>query len=767
MFLTAVLSGFALSLAAPWLYRMSRGATGWVLALLPVGLTLFFASFIAPIADGQVLAVSYAWVPSLGLNLSFYLDGLSLLFALLISAIGALVLIYSGGYMAGHQQIGRFYAFILAFMASMLGLVLAANALALFVFWELTTITSYLLIGFEHKREEAREGAQQALLVTGAGGLVLLAGLLLLGQAGGSLELPALVEQGEAVRAHEHYLPILALLLIGAFSKSAQVPFHFWLPNAMEAPTPVSAYLHSATMVKAGIYLLARLRPVLGDTAAWWYSLTIVGAVTMLVGAYLALRQTDIKRLLAYTTVSALGMLTLLLGLGTELAAEAAIVFLLAHALYKGALFLVAGNIDHEAGTRDVTKLRGLRSAMPVTAAAAALAALSMAGLPPTLGLIGKELLYDAGVEAHQVPALLAGTMVAANILYVAAAGIAGLLPFTGPQSEAAHHAHKAPPGMWLGPALLAGLGIIGGLLPSSVEPLVAPAIAATHGEPVDIRLALWHGLNLTVVLSALTVLAAAGAYAAWSTLRRMMASLDTLTSWGPERWYRLALSAVNQLARLQTRLLLSGYLRTYVLIIIITAVVLVGYPLLQQVGLGWPARWRELHLYEAGVAGMILIATLLTVSTSSNVGAIAALGVAGYGVALIYVLFSAPDLAITQVMVDTLTVILFVLVFYRIPNFSKLTNEPTRIRDAMIALAAGGLVTLLVLAADRAQFAPPISGFFVETSLPEAHGRNIVNTILVDFRALDTLGEITVLTLAGIGVYALLKLRLERTEEQ
>ncbi|MFB3140368.1 MAG: proton-conducting transporter membrane subunit, partial [Candidatus Acidiferrales bacterium] len=390
----AVLSGFVMALAAPWLHRIARSTSGWVLALFPLALTVYFAGQAGRVAAGEVLAVSIDWVPSLGIALSFYLDGLSLLFALLISGIGALVVVYAGGYLAGHAHLGRFYAFLLMFLASMLGLVLANNVITLFVFWELTSVSSYLLIGFEHEREAARQAALQALLVTGLGGLALLAGLLLLGQAGGSMELSELLTRGEAIQAHPFYAPILLLILAGAFTKSAQFPFHFWLPSAMEAPTPVSAYLHSATMVKAGIYLLARFNPVLGGTELWFYIVTAAGAATMLVGAYLAFQQSDLKRILAYSTMSALGMMVLLLGLGTELAVKAAIVSILVHALYKGALFLVAGAVEHETGTRDVDRLGGLRRAMPITAAAAALAALSMAGLPPLFGFIGKEMVY-------------------------------------------------------------------------------------------------------------------------------------------------------------------------------------------------------------------------------------------------------------------------------------------------------------------------------------------------------------------------------------
>ncbi len=400
----AVLSGFVLALIAPWIYRIARGATGWLLAIFPSILFAYFLRSVEVIAGGDALRVSYPWVASLGINLSFYLDGLSLLFGLLITGIGALVLVYTGGYLKDHPQLGRFYGFLLMFMASMLGVVLADNTICLFLFWELTSVSSFLLIGFEHEKETSRAAALQALLVTSLGGLALLGGFLLLDQAGGSRELSLLASRGDAIRAHSLYVPIVVLVLVGAFSKSAQFPFHFWLPAAMEAPTPVSAYLHSATMVKAGVYLLARLTPALADPTLWTGTVLGFGAVTMLFAAVLAFRQSDLKLILAYSTISALGVMVMLLGVGTPLALQAMIVFLFGHALYKGALFMLAGAIDHETGTRDVNRLSGLRNAMPASAAAGLLAALSMAAVPTLFGFYGKELFYEAlATEQTQV----------------------------------------------------------------------------------------------------------------------------------------------------------------------------------------------------------------------------------------------------------------------------------------------------------------------------------------------------------------------------
>lgn len=759
-----VLSGFALAFLAPVLYRVCRGATSWILAALPLVQLIYFAGFIRPIARGEVFVFTSPWMPSLKITLSFYLDGLSLIFAFLISGIGALVVIYAGGYLAEHPHLGRFYAYLLMFMASMLGVVLADNVISLFVFWELTSLSSYLLIGFDHERETARSAALQALLVTGAGGLALLVGLLLLGQVVGSLELSALLNQGETVRSHGLYLPILLLIVAGAFTKSAQFPFHFWLPSAMEAPTPVSAYLHSATMVKAGVYLLARLSPVLGGSEAWHYLVTLVGAVTMLGGAALALYQTDLKRLLAYSTVSALGILTLLIGLDTALSMQAAMVFLLAHAFYKGALFLVAGAVDHETGTRDVRQLGGLRHVMPITATAAGLAALSMAGLPPLLGFISKELLYEAKLQAPRAAPLITSAGILANVLLVAVAGIVGIGPFLRQRTATPKNPHEAPPSLWLGPVILAGLGFIIGLLPNIIAtPLVSPAVRAVRAEPTEVTLALWHGVNPVLLLSVLTLASGVGVFLSRGLVRRSISWLEPVGHWGPARWYDMVLNGLNDLARVQTRLLQSGYLRYYLLMIIGTTVGLTAYTLAARGGFPQMGGSTDFRFYEVGVAALIFLAAVAAVRARSRLAAVAALGVVGYGVALVYVLFGAPDLAMTQVLIESLTVILLVLVFYHLPRFAALSPQRARYRDVLVALATGGLMTALVLAATSVRFHPPISDYFAEKSFVQGYGRNIVNVILVDFRALDTLGEITVLALAGVGAYALLKLRLER----
>ncbi|MDR7417860.1 MAG: putative monovalent cation/H+ antiporter subunit A [Armatimonadota bacterium] len=759
----AVLSGFALALAAPWAVRLLGDRAGRYLAALPAALAAYWAVRGPAIASGGVALASREWIPSLGMTLSFRLDGLSLIFALLISGIGALVIIYAGGYLRGHDLLGRFYAYLLMFMASMQGLVLADNVVTLFVFWELTSVSSYLLIGFDHDRSEARAAALQALLVTGAGGLVLLAGLILLGQAGGSFELTALLQRGETVRAHALYPWVAGFVLIGAFTKSAQVPFHFWLPNAMEAPAPVSAYLHSATMVKAGVYLLARLSPILGGTGAWAATLTPVGAATMVVGAVLAVRETDLKRILAYSTVSALGTLTALLGGASPEGASAAMGFLLAHSLYKGALFLVVGAVDHETGARDVTALAGLRSAMPQTAVAAGLAALAMAGLPPTLGFLAKEMLYETSLRLPG-GGWLVGVAFAASTMLVAVAAIVGIGPFVGARASTPRHAHEVPLDLRLGPLLLGALGAMLGPASGWIgRVVVGPAASAIAGDAVGVPLALWHGFTPALGLSALTVLCGAALFVWRHPVRLVLRRLDTVARWSPAAWYGAALTVLNATARLQTRVLQSGYLRVYLLTIITVTVGLAGFAMWGRVEIR-PAGLPHVRSYEWVVAAVILLAAVAATRASSRLAAVAALGAVGYGVALVFIIYGAPDLAMTQFAIETLTVILFVLVLYRLPRFARYSGTAARVRDAVFAVAAGTLMALLVLAVTQSPAQRVASEFFAEASVSQAHGRNVVNVILVDFRALDTLGEITVLAVAAAGVYALLRLRPEGT---
>lgn len=758
--LTPVLILFLASAIAPAAFRVAGKRTGILLATAPALLFAHFARFLGPSSWGQALEESWPWVTGLGVRLAFRLDGLSLLFALLVTGIGALVLVYGGGYLKGDPRLPRFYSAILFFMAAMLGLVLADDAITLFVFWELTGISSYLLIGFDHERESARKAALQALLVTGAGGLALLAGLLLLGEIAGTLQLSALGAQSGAIQAHALYLPVLLLVLLGAFTKSAQFPFHFWLPGAMAAPTPVSAYLHSATMVKAGIYLLARLNPALGGTEAWHYLVILAGTATLVVGAVLAYGQTDLKRLLAFTTLSALGTLTVLVGISTELSARAAMVFLLVHALYKAALFLGVGAIDHEAGTRDARLLGGLAWAMPLTAFAVVASALSMAGLPPFFGFVAKELFYEAKQEAPRAGDLLVIASFVGSAFVAAAAGLVAWRPFFGRERGAPRRAHEAPPALWLGPIVLASLSVALGLLPDLLAvPLVQPAASAMRGEHTEVVLHPWAGMSPAFAQSLLMLALGAALYAVHDRALGWLAPLGKLAAWGPGRAYQALMAGILAVAKGQTRVLQNGVLGWYLLVTIGTTVLLGGYALATRVG-PVPIGLEPVRLDEAAVALAVVAGAVAVVRAKSLLVAVAALGVVGYGIAVVFLLFGGPDLSLTQFAIETLSVLLFVLVLRRLPPMRVLSPRSERVRDGVVALAGGVFMTALTLAAIAAPHPGVLREYFAATSLALANGRNVVNVILVDFRVFDTLGEITVLAVAALGVIALLRLR-------
>ncbi|TQV78498.1 putative monovalent cation/H+ antiporter subunit A [Denitrobaculum tricleocarpae] len=732
---------------------------GWIAALPPLVLALVFATGLPAIADGETLRFVYEWVPSAGINLTFLVDGLSLTFALLIAGIGAVVALFSSVTLAGHVHYWRFVFYLLFFMFAMLGLVLADNLITLFVFWELTSVASYLLIGFNHSTAKARRSALQALLVTGGGGLALLAGFILLGSAAGTYELSEIMAMGDTIRDHALYLPIFFLVLAGAFTKSAQVPFHFWLPNAMAAPTPVSAYLHSATMVKGGIYLLARMHPALSGTEVWLWTLTLFGAVTAVFASVLALRQTDLKLALAYTTLMALGTLTMFLGSGATIAIAAAVTFLIVHSFYKAALFLIVGIIDYRAGTRETSELGGLAKTMPVTAFAAAAAALSMAGFPPFLGFIGKELKYEGALAVASEPLFVATAAVLANALMVAIAGIVALKPFYGPRLETPKSPREAPLFMWIGPLGLAVLGLVFGLMPGLISAsLVQPAVTAIAGQPEEVKLALWHGLNLPLLLSVVTFVLGISFYLGHQKLRGFLVRVEQrLPATADQMWDRF-LDGLKASAAWQTRILQGGILRRYLFVVFATTALGGVVTLYVTDAARWPEILPDFTIKHLLVVGLIAGGAIMTVFAGSRLAAICALGVVGMGVALIFVIFGAPDVAITQLLVETLVVILVAVVMLRLPSLERDPMKGARIFDAILALFVGGVVTVILLSVLDTPLDRTITAYFEEKSMPEAFGRNIVNVILVDFRALDTFGEIAVVAVAALGAYVLIK---------
>jgi len=750
------------ALAAPLLTRLFGHNAAWVLALIPVAIFAHFTGFSADIARGGTVTGGYAWVPSFNVSFSWLVDGLSLTFILLISGIGALIVLYAGGYLKGHPHQGRFFSFLLMFMGSMLGLVASDSFLMLFVFWEMTSITSFLLIGFDHQREAARRAAFQALVVTGGGGLFLLAGLIVLWNITGVTQFSGLASLGPVVKASPLYLAALILVLGGAFTKSAQFPFHFWLPNAMEAPTPVSAYLHSATMVKAGVYLLMRLNPVLGGTTEWQIILPVFGAATLLIGALLAVRQTDLKLMLAYTTMSSLGLLVMLTGFGAPYAIEAAVLYLVAHSLFKGALFMVAGIIDHETGTRDVTRLGGLRSAMPLTFAIAMAAAISMGGLPPFFGFLAKEEVYAALSAFGPRSITFAALVIIGNALMFAVAFGVALMPFVGKPVATPKHAHEAPLLLWLGPGLLALAGLAAAFLSGTVHALISsPMASAIAGEARTVTMSLEPHLGVPLALSALTVVVGIGFYLGLARLRAGIAAVLTAIGWGPDRGFDQAIRGLVRLSFVVTRRLQNGRLDTYMTAtFVMVAVVLLVPPFLFG-ELARPPIFPSIPLHEFAIMAIAVIGLVAVLLAKDRLTAIVSLGIQGFSVAVIFLLYGAPDLAFTQFMIETLAVVILALVMTRL-RLSPSDHRPLRqtLPDAAIALACGLGAALLLLTVTEGPFNTALTDFFNQYSKTIAHGGNVVNVIIVDFRGTDTLGEIAVVMIAGLAVLSLVRLR-------
>jgi multicomponent Na+:H+ antiporter subunit A len=767
--LIALLALLALTGPLLWLLRPHRWRhAGWLAALSPALVTVWLLTQIYPVGHGTILFEQYVWSEAFGLTLDLRLDGLGLFFGLIIAGVGTAIAIYTGYYFEEDPRLGYFYALLYLFMASMMGLVWTDNLLALYVFWEGTSITSYLLISFKLTDKDALEGARRALIVTSTGALGMLGGLVLLGQMGGTYSISGVLAQPpETLIGHPLFAPMLVLILLGAFTKSAQFPFHFWLPGAMAAPTPASAYLHSATMVKAGVYLLARMHPAFAESQLWFWALFSIGGITMLLGATSALRYYDLKAILAHATVSQLGVLVMLLAFTIETAAVAVVLGILAHALYKGPLFLVAGMIDHATGTRDIRRLAGLARAMPLVGAAAFLAGISMAGLIPTFGFIAKETLLEsfygfigAGEIVVGWIGLVASTL--GGALFVAYSLTLIWEPFlrrSAPLEEA--HVHHRPAVLFVVPVLV--LTLIGAAIPfllSVVEhDLFAPPAAAIVGAPVEVHLLLWHGLTPVFLTSLLAI----GVGVLIFLVRDRVRALFTLVpAWlNGTHLFDRAVYSLYGLAGWSTRTVQGTSFPTQISVTLLAAVAFLLFSLLSSNFIGdLQTEWAATPtLYEVALAALAVVAALVTVLTRSRLSAIISLGMVGVVVTLIFVFFSAPDLALTQLLIEVLTLVLLVLVFYRIPFRAPATSLG---RGAFHHIAIAVLVGLwgfgMVLLAAETPFMPPISDFFLRNAVPSAHGGNVVNVILVDFRAIDTWGEITVLVIAAVGGYALLR---------
>jgi multicomponent K+:H+ antiporter subunit A len=729
------------------------------------------------IAHGGVIREEFMWLPSLGVNFVLRMDGFAWLFSMLVLGIGTLVSLYARYYMSPDDPVPRFFAFFLAFMGAMLGLVISGNLIQIVFFWELTSLFSFLLIGYWHHRADARRGAYMALMVTGAGGLCLLAGVMLLGHIVGSYDLDLVLAAGDQIRAHSLYPVMLALVLIGALSKSAQFPFHFWLPHAMAAPTPVSAYLHSATMVKAGVFLLARLWPSLSGSEEWFWLVGGAGALTLLLGAYCAMFQNDLKGLLAYSTISHLGLITLLLGLNSPLAAVAAVFHILNHATFKASLFMAAGIIDHESGTRDIRKLSGLVRLIPFTATLAMVASASMAGVPLLNGFLSKEMFFaetvfissTAWVEiALPVIATIAGTFSVAYALRFTVDVF-----FGPPATDLPHIPHEPPRWMRAPVELLVFTCLLVGIFPAQVvgSILAAAALPVVGGVLPQYSLAIWHGWNAPMIMS---LVAMCGGVLLYLLLRKQLKRgrfkyPPVISYFNGKRGFERCLVLMMRGARKIEKRISTKRLQTQLFLLVLVAVIGGLIPLLNS-GLSWGDRPK--------IPGSIVFVTLWLLAIACALGAawqakyhrLAALtmvSVCGMMTCITFVWFSAPDLALTQLVVEVVTTVLILLGLRWLPRrIEEVSPLPStlrkarirRLRDFLLSTVVGGGMALLSYAMLTRQTPNDISSFYLSRALPEGGGSNVVNVMLVDFRGFDTLGEITVLGAVALTVYALLR---------
>ncbi|MBX0316017.1 Na+/H+ antiporter subunit A [Planococcus glaciei] len=787
------------ALFVPLLFKkIGQIHTGWFVLVVPLILFIYYATQLPTTMDGGTLVSEFQWIPSLDLSFIAYLDGLSLLFSLLITGIGSLVVLYSVFYLdKKREQLHNFYVYLLMFMTAMLGIVQSDHLITLYLFWELTSISSFLLIGYWYTRDRSRFGALKSMMITVFGGLMMLGGFVLLSIMGNTYSIRELISQAPELLGHEFFTWALVLILLGAFTKSAQFPFYIWLPDAMEAPTPVSAYLHSATMVKAGLYLVARFTPIFAASGTWVWLVTGIGLFTMFWGSFFALKQKDLKGILAFSTVSQLGLIMSLLGAsalgfhvedaaGTvfKYAAFAAIFHLVNHAVFKGSLFMIAGIVDHETGTRDIRKLGGLMSIMPISFTIAMIGSFSMAGIPLFGGFLSKEMFLTAMLAIAEFDLF---SMDVWGILFPVLAWIGSVFTFVysfyfvfhtfagkHKPEELPKHAHEAPIGMLVSPAILAVSVIAIFFIPNVVgDWLVKPAVLAiqpfmySNPAEIDIHVSAWHGANTEFFMT--LGIFAIGALLFWS-FRKWKQAYDAFPdSVSLNRLYDSFMYLSDGGANRFSAVYMTGFIRSYLvymfgfLVLIVLSTLVITDAFVLDLNNTAPIGIYEIIILIALVGGTITI-----LAAKSRLTAIIALGAVGYSVALFFVIFRAPDLALTQLVIETISVALFLLAFYHLPKVSK-KEERIRFKlgNAAIAFGVGVTMTLVALASHSQKILPSISEYYKETVYTEAGGGNIVNVILVDYRGFDTLFEITVLGIAGIAIISMIKLRLNKKEGQ
>ncbi|RLL42726.1 Na+/H+ antiporter subunit A [Oceanobacillus piezotolerans] len=768
--------------------RTLRIHIGWFVFLVPAALFVYLLSYIPSVSSGETFVHTIKWIPSFDINFTTYLDGLSLIFALLITGIGALVTIYSIYYLSSNENLKHFYAYLLLFMGAMLGVVFSDNMMVMYVFWELTSVSSFLLIAFWYHRKRSREGAQKSLLITVSGGFGILAGFLMLYAITGTMSIREVIHTVSVSSEHALFVPAMFLILLGAFTKSAQFPFHIWLPSAMEAPTPVSAYLHSATMVKAGIFLVARFTPVFGGEALWLYTVTSIGLITLFWGSFNAIRQTDLKALLAYSTISQLGMIMSMFGLGSAAlqngassqsvfytqAAFAAVFHLINHSTFKGALFMVVGIIDHELGTRDIRRLGGLASLMPITFTIATIGSFSMAGLPPFNGFLSKEMFFTSVLRILEFDATWQTWV---NVIpYIA--WIASVLTFVYcllfvvktffgeyKEEKLEHPAHEAPYGMLFSPSILAVLVVLIFFFPNVLgEHLITPAMASVFptiaGQAdLGVHISQWHGFNTELFMTIGVVVAGIVLYLTlpyWKKVYQLF----------PEKWsfnqlYSNILEQTEKRSKAITNSYMTAYLQDYMTYIYLFFILAVGGLLISSGSYIIDIKQNNpISAFEWIIAISMMIAAISILFSKSRLTAILVNSFLGYGVAIFFVIFRAPDLALTQTVVETVTTVLFLAAYYFLPDWKK-EKEHRRSKGLQMAIsiAVGTIFTITALAVQNGKLFDSISSYY-ENSYELAGGKNIVNAILGDFRAFDTMLEVVVLLIAGIGIYAIINLK-------
>jgi len=756
-------------LAWPLTHVFGRRASGWLLAILPASLFAFFLGYAPAIESGKAVTQTVPWAPSLGVELAFRLDGFSFLFALLITGIGALVVIYAGAYLSGDSDRARarFFTLILSFMTAMLGAVLSDNLVVLFLFWEATSIISFLLIGYDADSPSARRAALMSLRVTAGGGLALLAAIILIGATLGSYSLShAVAHTGDLARSR-WIAPIMIGLLLGVFTKSAQFPFHFWLPNAMQAPTPASAYLHSATMVKLGIYLLARFEPLVGAVPHGRDVVITVAILTMLVGAMQVMRAEHFKSVLAYSTVASLGILVMLIGLDGPAATAAMVGYILAHALYKATLFFCAGSVLHTTGLSKLRAMGGLARFLPITAAAAAFASLSMAGLPPFLGFISKEFLFLAQIQSSW-DAIPLATAVLVNAVIVGAAGVVTLRPFFMGRGRVKKVEHGETPGLLLAPVVLALLGLLVSIEPGWISRAVLrPAAAIIYGAPVEIELALWHGLTPILALSAVVIGIGAVIFVFWRPIHVRLRSRKFIDRHDAEDAYESLMRTIDELANAVARRVQHGDLRGYIQPVLVGAIAFVAWGLFAAGAvprLPAPGALGDLRLGPGAVALVGLAGGVAAMRSRSLLSTMISVGLVGLVSALLFMMNGAPDLALTQFAVESLIVVLLAVVLLVLPIPAPSTRSAQqRAMDATLSVVFAALMFVVLLDLSMAPQHTEVSAFYGAQSYLTAFGRNVVNVILVDFRGFDTMGETTVIAIAAVFAWSLLGPRTAR----